>query len=113
MSEWERAYGGFARLAWGHGLPCLVVDCETRDRRPGSVNMIECAHVRTGGMGRKADARWSVFTCWRHHDEMDNGRRSFVRKYRDRMAVDGIPVVDLLEAAEVTEEAWQRTQGVW
>lgn len=45
-----RAYGSPARVAWVRAQPSVV-----SGQRP-CVN----AHVRSGGMGRKADARWIV-----------------------------------------------------
>jgi hypothetical protein len=107
-SEFKRIYGGWDRLAWGYGQPCLIVGCDTRDRRPGSVQPIECAHTENGGMGRKADSDRTVFVCWRHHDELDRGKKSFDLKYAHRMKVDGVKVHGVREAAEETERAWRR-----
>ncbi len=47
--NFDRSYGDYA--AWIRSLPCLIT---------GRTTGIEASHVRTGGMGRRADARWLV-----------------------------------------------------
>lgn len=113
MAYDERVYGPWGRLAWGHGLPCVVVGCETRDRRPYRANMIECAHVGpagTKGIGYKSSYVWTVFMCWRHHDLLDQslGRRLFAKRFK--LAVNGVPVDDLTEAAAETERQWRERE---
>lgn len=77
--EFARAYGGKARVEWMKALPCAV--CRpTRQRTP-----TECAHVGNGGMGRKADARYTIPLCASHHRDLhENGALSF----EDRWLVD-------------------------
>lgn len=106
-----RAYGGFARLAWGYGIGCAVDGCSTRDCRPGGTHPIECAHVDRagggGGMGLKARYTSTIFLCWRHHDELDRvlGPRLFAEKYTLRVC--GVYVSGVVEAARETERQWR------
>ena len=71
--EHQRAFGGETRLAWIKAQPCLVVSCTARPS--------ENCHVRTGGTGRRADAKWIVPACKGHHAEMHRGQKSFERLY--------------------------------
>ena len=57
--DWLRAYGGEERVAFVAAQRCCVCGAE-----PPSEN----AHVLSGGMGRKADARWIVPLCWICHE---------------------------------------------
>ena len=72
--------------------------------------MIECCHVRSGGMGRKADHCFTVGACWIHHDEMDGGKVTFQKCHTLAVEVDGRmqEAADLLEAAALTHEEWLR-----
>jgi hypothetical protein len=86
--EWKRAYGSEARVEWIRNRPSVV------SGRTPCVN----AHVRTGGMGRKADACWIVPLTWVEHQRLhDHGRETFE-------AIEGI---DLEEQARLTEQAWR------
>lgn len=88
-----RAYGGDERIAWVQSLPCVVPDCADGPR--------ECAHVRTGGVGRRADASAVVPLCAYHHRiQHAIGVVSFASMYG----------LDLAALAELTERAWQQTQ---
>lgn len=109
--ERERIYGPWSYRAWGYGLGCVVVGCETRDRRPGSVQGMEECHVRTGGTGRKATWRFNTFfACWRHHSEQGNcGIHTFAERYE--LAVDGEEAQTLSEAAELTTKLYDLRQG--
>lgn len=108
--ESERIYGPWRYRAWGYGQPCVVVGCETRDRRPGSVHVIECCHARTGGMGRKSDWNGNTFfACWRHHDESAQGVETFARTHQ--LAVADLRVGSLEEAARVTLRAFNAWEG--
>ena len=100
-AEWERAYHSHERLEWGYALGCLVVGCETTDTRPYG-NLMECAHTRTGGMGRKADAKYTVFVCWRDHL---HGVNRLHETYE--LAVNGVPVANAKEGAIETERQWR------
>lgn len=61
---------------------------------------IDVAHVRVGGMSRKADARFTAPLCRRHHRALhQNGRESFELEY----------AVNLDEAARETEALWITT----
>lgn len=84
----ERAYGGPDRIAWVQRLPCWVCG------HGASQN----AHVKTGGMGRKADARWIVPLCESHHHELhQHGQKTFEKKHS----------VDLAFAAQIVDARWQ------
>lgn len=87
-AEFQRAYGGVDRLAWLHGLFCLV--CETTP--------CEAAHVGSGGMGRKADAEFTVPLCHRHHMELHAvGIKTFAQAHR----------IDLVAEAARVALAWE------
>jgi hypothetical protein len=55
--ERTRIYGTEARNAWMRSYPCL--SCGSHP--------VELAHVKSGGMGRKADAQWIIPLCHTHH----------------------------------------------
>lgn len=107
----ERAYGSWARLAWGYGIGCAVVGCSTRDARPGKTHPIECAHVDKagggGGVGRKSHYSRTLFLCWRHHDVLDReiGPRLFSERFV--LEVAGVRVPDVHAAATETERQWR------
>lgn len=112
-AETERIYGPWEYRAWGYGLACLVVGCKTRDCRPGGTHWMECCHSTNGGMQRKAD--WmgnTFFACWRHHDESGQvGVLTFAKRHV--LAVQGVVVSSLKEAARVTLERYEhRVQGL-
>ncbi|HSH44398.1 MAG TPA: hypothetical protein VK966_00945 [Longimicrobiales bacterium] len=70
--EWARAYGSEDRVAWVQRQPSVV-----SGKRP-CVN----AHVRTGGTGRKADARWIVPLTWEEHEDLHRvGVATFQREH--------------------------------
>lgn len=87
--EWLRTYGSEDRVLWVAQQPSIAsgaLGCEN-------------VHVRTGGMGRKADACWIVPLTPAEHRELHRiGIRSFEQKYQ----------VDLDFEARATEAAWQR-----
>ena len=87
-SEFQRAFGGAARVLWVQSQLSVV-----SGYRP-----CVCAHVRTGGAGRRADAKWIVPLTDAEHRELHQiGKDSFEAKYG----------VDLEAAAKATDEAWQ------
>lgn len=61
--EWHRAYGSDCRVRYVRALPCVFCGATP------SVN----AHIKTGGKGRKADARYIVPACADCHHQMDHG----------------------------------------
>ena len=63
-SEFQRVYGGEARVRWQKARPCDFC---------GAYPPTEMAHVKNGGMGRKADARFTVSACRACHHELDHG----------------------------------------
>lgn len=86
--EWIRAYGSIERVNFVAGRDCCACaygkHCENH-------------HVRTGGKGRKADARWIAPLCWVCHRELHTiGRTAFEAYY-------GITLDD---CAAATEAAW-------
>lgn len=86
--EWERSYGSVERVEWMRSRPSIV-----SGKKP-CVN----AHVRTGGMGRKADACWIVPLTYEEHEELHRiGRWAFQAKY----------TIDLDVAARMVELHWQ------
>ncbi len=88
IREWNRAYGSQERAKWIARHPSVV------SGRTPCVN----AHVRTGGVGRKADAKWIVpLTFWEHNEIHNLGQKTFERKYG----------IDLLAAAAKIETEWQ------
>lgn len=91
--EFARAYGSKERVEWVKSLPSVVCG-----ERP-CVN----AHVRTGGTGRKADAKWIVpMTDVEHQNYHVVGKRFF-----EQWAGN----IDLDALATATEAAWQSHQS--
>ena len=92
-AEFARVYGGEERILWMQRQRCVVTGewpCVT-------------VHVKTGGMGRKADARWTVPMIPHKHDELHRiGIRSFEAKYH----------VNLECLAIATQERWEREQAI-
>lgn len=90
--EWHRVYGSKARVRWIAQRPSIVsgkLGCEN-------------VHVKSGGMGRKADACWIIpLTPSEHRELHQHGAQTFEAKYG----------IDLLAAAQRTEAAWQASQG--
>lgn len=85
----QRAYGGAERAAWVQAQPCAV----------HGTTPSENAHVRTGGTGRKADARWIVPLCHVCHEHLHRvGIRTFEEGY-------GI-ILD--HEAAVTDARWEQ-----
>lgn len=82
-----RAYGSADRVAWFRAQPCLVCGALPSEN----------AHVRSGGMGRKADARWIVPLCGVHHSAHHAGAKSFEAQYG----------VDLLAQAHIWDARWE------
>lgn len=95
VREFARAYGSRERLAWVKAQPCCV---------SGNLGNIDAAHVRTGGVGRKADACWTVPLAHDLHLLLhQHGKATFERAYG----------VDLDTLARETEERWQRHLIGW
>jgi len=89
--EWTRAYGSEERVQWVQSLPS-VASGETP-----SVN----AHVRTGGTGRKADARWIVPLTWDEHEKLHRvGVKSFEATYG----------IDLESEARRIDKMWRQRE---
>ena len=88
-TEHARAYGPDEHVEWIAAQPCVVcghVPCQN-------------AHVRTGGMGRKADAKWIVPLCAVCHPELHRiGPQTFERTYR----------IDLHDLATITDARWEQ-----
>lgn len=92
--EWLRAFGSQERVRFVAALPCRVSCC---DERP-----CHNAHAKTGGMGRKADYRFILPLCAKHHRQAhDLGVRTFENRYK----------IGLLECADWTEFKWQEHLG--
>ena len=87
--SFARAYGGEERVAWVQRQPSVVSGASP------CVN----AHVKTGGAGRKADARWIVPLTPAEHDELHRiGQRSFEAAHQ----------IDLAHEAYVTDARYQQ-----
>jgi hypothetical protein len=80
-------HGSEERVAWVRSQPCWICS-----QKPS-----ENSHVKSGGMGRKADARHIVPLCHKHHDEHHHGHKTFQNKYG----------VDLEFAAQITDARWE------
>ena len=66
--NFERAYGGEARVLWIQAHPCVACGAKPCHN----------AHTKGGGAGRKADARWIVPLCATCHDAYHRiGQRTF------------------------------------
>ena len=75
--EFLRVYGSVDRTEWIARHPSVV------SRGGPCVN----AHVRTGGVGRKADACWIVPLTWDEHNELhQHGVKTFEAKYSVNLA---------------------------
>lgn len=90
--EWLRAYGSVERVNWIAGQRCVA--CGACSEGQGCENH----HVRNGGRGRKADARFIVPMCWTCHRELHSlGRVQFEEYYG----------IDLDALAEQTDASWK------
>jgi hypothetical protein len=88
-ANWLRAYGSPERVEFVNARPC--VGCLTEYR------LRENHHIKTGGKGRKADAKFIVALCAVCHDDLhQHGRESFEERY----------AVHLESEAAATERAW-------
>lgn len=84
-----RAYGSVERIEWVQRQPCV---CCTG-------GPCQNAHIKTGGTGRKADARWIAPLCPTcHADFHQNGQRSFEDAHQ----------IDLAHEAYVTDARYQQ-----
>ena len=90
-SERDRIYGPAPFRDWLHQQPCIITG------RRGVVQ----AHVKNGGMGRKADYVWSVpMNDALHHELHQHGIATFEAKYD----------IDLELAAVAVQEQWRAHQ---
>lgn len=77
--DFERIYGGKERVAWIASKPCVVCGVTAR---------VENAHVKSGGMGRKAGYQYIVPLCWEHHRGLhQNVHKTFEATYALNLAV--------------------------
>lgn len=103
-SEFKRIYGPKGYVEWIHEQPCIAC---------GVVGFSECAHIKTGGMGRKDDwtdtvplcglkpigVGYSVSGC---HEAFHNwGRKTF----------ELVHDLDLTVAATATQNAYKEFKG--
>ncbi len=63
-SEFDRVYGGALRVRWQKARNCDFC---------GASPPTEMAHITNGGMGRKANACYTVSACRPCHHELDHG----------------------------------------
>lgn len=96
-----RSYGSPARVEFVKAMACIVGRIQEYPKCHGP---IENAHTKSGGAGRKADAKHTVPLCGYHHIRLHTmGARLFQLGYG----------VNLEQEAEKTELAWQlATHGV-
>lgn len=93
-SEFARIYGSKERVTWVKQQPCVVA----KNGYVACYGIIHNHHVKNGGQGRKADARFIVPLCERHHTGLHVcGRQTF----------ESLTNVHLETAAASTELAWQ------
>lgn len=97
-----RAYGPEDRIQWVKAQPCLVC---------GTVPS-ENAHVRSGGMGRKADAKHIVPLCHTHHAALHQvGQKSFEATHRLLLDVWAAIVQDRWDRHATTHDAKDTTNA--
>lgn len=92
----ERAHGPAERREWIKTLPCA--NC-------GIVGYSEGAHIKNGGMSKKADARFIVPLCGQHHDVIGCHATQHIYGWSALWALDCGWLRSL--AADRTEAAWQ------
>lgn len=88
VSEWARAYGSKARVEWIKAQPSVA----------SGLGPCVNAHVKNGGAGRKADAKWIVPLTDQEHKELH------------RVGIDTFEKEHWLELeyfAQKTEADWQ------
>lgn len=84
-----RAYGSEDRVKWMRSQPCVV--CGGRP--------CENAHVKNGGMGRKADARFIVPLCHVCHQKVhEAGQQTFEMLYN----------MDLTLWSQIIDARWEQ-----
>jgi hypothetical protein len=94
-ANFARAYGGAERVTFVASLGCAVGATFEWATCSGNV---QNAHTRNGGMGRKANAKYTAPLCAGHHHLLhDWGRDTFERIYG----------INLDDAAEAVEMAWR------
>jgi hypothetical protein len=87
-AEFVRCYGSEERVEWIKSFGCVICG-----KKPS-----ENVHVRGGGAGRKADARFVVPGCRAHHNELHrNGVETFEADHS----------IDLEATADRFEAQWQ------
>ena len=99
----ERIYGTDEHIAFVKSLPCGAC---------GWIGASEFAHVKTGGMGRKADARYGAPLCGPHpiHAFGLAGMVEGCHRMLHRLGVKTFEkdfAISLAALAEETEAAWQ------
>lgn len=102
-SEFARIYGSKARVAWVKALPCAACGYA------GPV-LRENAHTKTGGVGRKADARWVAPLCVTRPSHLRPNRVEGCHNLLHRVGRQTLELqtnVHLETAAGRTELAWQ------
>ena len=79
--EFARAYGSVERVAFVASLPCIVTAAWASAHEGPTDNH----HTKTGGTGRKGDARVIVPLCRKHHSVLHNHGDGF---FEDTYALD-------------------------
>jgi hypothetical protein len=106
-SERKRIYGSADRIRWLKSEPCAVCGM----MGPG---FCEVAHVKNGGMGKKADARYTIPLCPPHSVWDGSATAAPIRKGCHRAlhemgakSFEAKHGVDLLALADEYERKWQ------
>lgn len=97
--DFARIYGPKERVAWIKAQACVW--CVHRGIVLLPVES-QNAHVKTGGMGYKADYQMIVPLCAPHHEAYDNHRAPFDKR-APRLAME--------IHAKVIEQRWQNYRG--
>jgi hypothetical protein len=95
--EKARSYGSLARVNWVKRHPCCVPGCENQN--------VENAHIKSGGMGRKADYHWIVPLCFEHHRGGDDS----IHELGSAELFDKVHDISLEYIAARLEREWQET----
>lgn len=89
--NWLRAYGGVSRVAWVQNLPSVAT---------GKFPCVN-AHVKNGGLARKADYRWIIPLTYEEHQALHlAGRRAFEDHYGINLEVEAQRIQRLWEEYE-------------
>ena len=86
VEDFARVYGSKERVRWVKNLPCIFCGAQT--------GMCQNAHIRNGGLSRKADACFIVPACFTCHRRMDSGigKRAIAAEYELDLEAEAIRI---------------------